>query len=95
MTDTSNLYSKLNFFIRILIYLLPISFILGTAVPDILISIISIIFLVNLIFDKNYYETLKEYKQFIILGALFYFYILLSSFFQNIYLNRYKVFANV
>ena len=83
MTDTSNLFSKLNFFIRILIYLLPISFILGTAVPDILISIISIIFLVNLIFDKNYYETLKEYKQFIILGALFYFYILLSSLFSE------------
>ena len=71
---------NLRVFSLFLLYLLPISLITGPAIPDISITLIGILFLIN-IFIKKDFDFLREF--WVRTGLLFWIILLILSFFSK------------
>ena len=84
MDSISNLYRKINSFDKIniiLISLIPISLVTGPAIPDIIITISVILFLISVYLNRDYFFL---YNKFFLIFVLFYLYLLLSSFLSDL-----------
>ena len=80
---TSNLHLNINSITSFLLYLLPVSLITGPALPDIIISISSLLFFFKVIIEKNY--KLLNFNL-VIIFFIWCLYFLIISLFSNNYL---------
>lgn len=76
---------KLNNLICLLIYFIPLSLVSGPFIPDLLVSLISIFFLIEVIKEKKFFYFKNK---FFLIFLIFYFISLISSIFSdNIYVS--------
>ena len=73
--------SKLNFIIKILFLLIPVALVSGPFLPDLFLSLVSIIYLIFIIKTKNY-KIFKNYFTYLFIA--FYCVIIISSFLSEI-----------
>ena len=78
-----SLIKRNEFFIVFLYGLLPIALVTGPFLPDLFISLISLYFLIILFKDKIFLVQFIENNKEIFIFIIFYFYILIRSFFAN------------
>lgn len=76
-------FSKINF-IAILVYLIPLAILTGSFLPDLMVSLVSLLFLIFFL-KKNF---LYNNKNYLILFGVFYFYLVFTSF-----ISEYRVFS--
>ena len=84
---TKNFSLHFNTISSFLLYLLPLSLVSGPAIPDIIISLSSLLFIIKIIIEKNY--KLLNYNL-IIIYFIWCIYLCLTSFFSNNYLFSFE-----